>query len=874
MSRSKRLQSKLHRCRQLLSQPNLRTRDIVAAICVLLQGHFLFVEGGAIDTSHNLDSKPRLLPEANRAAAAAFAERPGSIEIYLLLIFTNIELGNINEAAEQLRKLHPYMKHYKAGNRDAYAFFVYSQTEIAKRTNNENAQTKAVRELETLAADPSQGIIMCMLAAALASQERHTEAFETLAKAYGNGYRGAFLFVLAHKLMLSEKLELTEPHPLTLGTLYWCTQNGLDIRDCDAELLLVKTCSRLIEANDYSQNAMEYYLLAENKQLHIAGLSEAIVHSSFINNLPSVSRYSLKQFLSEHTLSLDKPEYTALAAYIYHNLVTNKKMRNLAQKYHDNILEFACYAYDNNLEGRYVNSSYAYFIKYCIEFERNNSINFTDASTYTNSAVAELAEYALGIMPVLWAHILTTDIKPDFELLRYFYDKGFVSDELIIALAKHFIELESSLGKSARVERKHEEKLSFGRKILRQTLKLTDLSPNFVSQAATALAGLCAITGDHAGALYHYAQTDISRINARHVDKMLSTFIETAQWVHAANLIAAKSQCLDERTLFKALTLILTHADKTQDAELRQATIPLANAAYGLTVKSWFDKPFLELVLEYYNGTQDDWQALADALHLLNADDNRLYEKILADSLFTNNMNAGSQRVFAKIYAKNPEHSTVTPYLTAIIYQIMVNNIVPEPAIIEILEHRYLTHNDTLLGCGLSYVYLNSGVITLYSDHIIKRTFNTMQARGVLLPPFKRVKDKSAFSSYLVKNTPFAYRTLPGKEVYLMYRFSADSEFERVKMNYLFFGIYTCHIAQFSGETLEFYFSETSKSGSVDTKPETVVGGERTLHEGANDPYFMLNNALIYEQMFRYDKVEEIISDYLRDDCVIKSELL
>jgi len=883
MRHNKQLQNKLHRSRQILGKPNLRAKDITAAIGVLLQVYFI-------------SGRYKLLQEANRTASAAFAEHPGSIEVYLLLIFTNIELGNTSEATEQLHKLKPKMGYYKNSNPAMYAFFVYIQAEIAKHID----KSKAAHELISLDANSSEGFVLCLISTAFASQEKHNEAFEILAKAYGNGYRGTFLFVLARKLMISEKLELSETHELIFRTLHWCAVNNLDTNQLtdlyakniafpqhisypcykaltDAsnnELLLTKLCTHLIEANDYSQSAVKYYLLAESRQLQINGLANAIVQASFIHDLPSVPRYSLKQFLSEHTFLLNNPEDTALAAYIYHQLSSNKKMRSLATEYHNNILEFACYAFDNHLRGRYINSSYTYFVKYCIEFEHNNAINFDDASTYINSAVAELAYYASGILPKLWEHLFATEKQPDYELLRYFYEKGFVSDKLIIALAKHFIALESSLGKSARVAYKHEEKLSFGRKILRQTLKFENMSPSFVSQAATALAGLCAATGDHSGALYHYAQTDINLINTKHVDKMLSTFIETAQWIHASNLIAQRVNCLDERTLFKALTLILSHANQTQDTELKQTTALLANTAYDLTIKSWFDKSFLELVLQCYNGTQDDWLALADALHLLNADDNRIYEKIIADSLFTNNFKPGSQRIFAKIYTLNPEHSAVIPYLTAICYQIIVNDIVPEPSTIEILERQYLTHNDTLFGCGLSYVYLVSGIITLYSDTILKRTFNAMQTRGVLLPPFKRIKDKFAFSSYLVKNTPFTYRTLPNKEVYLMYRSSSDDEFERIKMNYLFFGIYTCNIAQFSGETIEYYFSETSKAGSVDTKQQTVIGGERTLHEGTNDPYFMLNNALIYEQMFRYDKVEEIISDYLRDDGVTKSELM
>ncbi|MCL2616481.1 MAG: DUF5717 family protein [Defluviitaleaceae bacterium] len=949
-----RIQLKLHKCRRMLARPNNSVSDIIAAVGLFWQCSFV-------------TGKREFLHEANHTAITAFASSPGSIEIYLALIGINIELGNAEAAAEQLYQIKSYRKYYQNNNRAAYAFLLYCQAETAKRLGNDNEQAKALRSLEDFVKEHSshrhEGFMLCVLGAALLSAGRPMEAFHSLESAYERGYRGAFLFAHTYTL-LGDKLRLSATHSIIIGTFQWCISHGIQVRQmidfyadniifsrrpsypsyealiqaCDSEWLLERLCARLIETNDLSVEAAKYYRLAENKQLQIEGLTTTVVTSAYKNSLDDISRHALKQFLDERQLSLDNPSDAALAAYIYHQLITNKKLSDVLPNYHNNILEFACHSYDNNTDGRYVNSSYKRFIEFCIEFEQRNGYNLSDNLFSDNEALARLANYAGGIStklrPNLFAYdlgfsnpdvgqvwvcekekrsprpyavengrvrisaasadftcicftdqmrrladtkITTTKYMPraNFDLLYSYYKKGNPCDDTLIALAKYFIALERALEKSANTIRDQEEKLTVGVQILSQSLKLECISESFASQATASLGSLCATLDNHAAALGCYAQIDDKFISDKHVEKMLEVFMETAQLERAARLISAKSHCIKDRTLFKVMQRILTVANVSPTDPEKQALLPIVvNIAYELILKSWFDKAFLDVVLKYYRGALDEWQALSSALHQLGADDFRLDEKILTENLFTNSFDRGGQRVFARMYANDPRNPMIPSYLTACLYHIIVNNAIPEPTTIDILERQFIKYGDVRLSYGLAYVYLNSMLTTPNSDDILHRAFASMQARGLLLPPFKHVKDKSAFPSYLVKSMPFSYRTLPDKDVYLVCRFSPDSEFIRIKMEYLFFGIYICNVVQFSGETIEYYFSEASKSGSVDTKMDMITNSERSLQDPPADPYFMLNNALIYEQMFRYDKVEDIISNYLRDDCMIKGALL
>ncbi|MCL2617424.1 MAG: DUF5717 family protein [Defluviitaleaceae bacterium] len=961
MSHEARLHAKLNKCRAVLSRPESSVTDITAAVGLLWQ--CFFVTG-----------RRELLHEANHAAVTSFARKPGSIELLLALIFVNIELGNNETAGDHLRQLRTYRNFYKNNDHAAYALLWYFQAELARRAGNDADFAKAVSTLEDFVTERLSrgdlergGFVMCVLGAALAAAGRHADSFRALRNSRERGYTGAYLYAHTYKL-LGSKPAIEGSHTFLVDTFLWCVTRGLDIGPmldfyapnlgfagrvsytcydallsvCDGEWLLAKLVTRLLETGDYSRNACKYYRLAENRQLDLPGLANAVVRSAYRNRLDEISRHSLKQFLDANTLSLDDPEDARLAAYVYHKLLTTKKLADLAPAYHDGILEFACYACDNKLHdsssARYVNSSYKRFAEYCIEFEQRNNISLTDCVLSGNKALASLAYYYGAISAKLWPSLFAYDLefadpgvalvwvnereksvqqpydvadgrarvyaadadftfvcftadmrricecdvrvakltpRPNFDMLKACYNREAHSDNLLIALSRYFISLEDALDKSVRKAAKHADRLAFGVEILGKSLALTTVSESFTTRATAALGGICAALDNHSAALDNFAKIDGKYISDKHVEKMLEVYMEAARLEPAARLISTKPHCIKERTIFKALVRILTVANVAPQSPDKQALVPIiTNVAYEMILKSWFDKAFLEVVIQYYRGTQEEWHALSAALHQLGADDIRVDEKIISDSLFTHTFSAGAQRVFTRLYANDPRHALVAPFLEFGTYECMVRGTVPDHAVIDIMERQFIKYGDIRLGCGLVYAYLEGGVSTSSSDYILRRAFASMQSRGVLLPPFRLVKDKSVFGSYLVKNTPFTYRTQPGKDVYLAYRYSQDADFARTPMNYLFFGIYTCHIVQFSGENIEYYFSEISKSGSVDTKPATMACTENTLREHSPDPYFMLNNALIYEQMFRYDKVEELVADYLRDYCMIKSQLL
>ncbi len=63
-------------------------------------------------------------------------------------------------------------------------------------------------------------------------------------------------------------------------------------------------------------------------------------------------------------------------------------------------------------------------------------------------------------------------------------------------------------------------------------------------------------------------------------------------------------------------------------------------------------------------------------------------------------------------------------------------------------------------------------------------------------------------------------------------------------------------------------------SGSIVTKEAETENNKMTILQEASDAFYTINNALVYEQMFKYDRVEEIITERLQDRQRIKGWII
>jgi hypothetical protein len=645
-------------------------------------------------------------------------------------------------------------------------------------------------------------------------------------------------------------------------------------------------CLHLMGDMNYSPQAFEYYKRAEAMRLELPDLYHFLIRTAYRSHIEQVSRRAM-----EHYLVVNDKRDDNLNAYIFHMLLSAKNLAGLFDSHRSEALQFASQSLEAGRKGRYYYTLYAYFIVVGAEITLPadlmhtaetlvQSVLFTYRVRTNNPAarviyVREKAKNTIGVYKltngsalvescennfnysVLAAdehEVLDTPLKvtrlvtcDDPSLYSYFYRKGAHGFNLLYTLAQYIIS-EQYVGADA-ID------------ILSSVLSAREISDAFANQVKSTLGRLLYTAGRNEDALKYFLEADANTLPDSDIEDMLNAFISTKKWDSAARLIVKKETAITDRSLFAALK---------QLCKFPEYNDAIAAPAYRLLMKTWYDKALLDVVLKHYVGVQGDWQALSAVLDSISVKDKELDALILHTAVYAHELSEGAQRVFVRD-TDNPASEEFTYFC---VYEMIVNAFKPMYETLLFLEKIYLKTEEPFLAYALSHAYLQHDLSTPHSDAILAAACVAQETEDILFPVFKINKDKFSASAYIEKNQPFLYHSVPGKNVFLYYRSKDERYYHKRRMRYLRFGLYSANIAVFYGETIVYYFSEEQSTGSITTAEQEVQGTGILFKSNPEDPYYLINNAIIYEQMFQYIRAEEQLSAYLMKPREVNAKLL
>ncbi|MDR2903431.1 MAG: DUF5717 family protein [Clostridiales bacterium] len=838
-------------------------------------------------------------------------------EFCFLRIFIQIELGNTDTAAELLDGLKPHKGYFKNHSPRGYAYYLFLLALLNQRNGKKRAAEKhynLLSELNEPGENPLFDLLLGILNNAFSEYE---DTVDFLSYAYKSGCRSAFLFQTALDCFQNAPKTITkfDAH-LFFALTKWALQKGVDISALIQQFknviaaffsahqagveelyekypsgtLLKRICRERINRMDYSPRAFRYYKEAEGKQLDLPELYAALIKSASLNHDESLSRFTVDHYLKSQTADRE------LRAFVFHLMITKFKNSELYRGYEDEILAFAAESLRNRQSGRYYNSLYAVYLdsgkadgdllqaaekqlyedlfKFRLYIDAEETAPKIRHVWISEKEQKEMRIYALsGRSRVIIASGEGFSIRfleeekrtvidapyravrlvetAGIDLYQRFFNQGLTSPELLIALANHYMTFEDLPAESL--------------EIFKLAAANAFLSDSYRMVVKAAIGNYYANRGNYKTASLYYKEVDENSLNDRYLEQMLMAYVNGRDFDKAVGLIIKKAECISDRGLFYALKQMLPVKAYHKD---------LADVAYELTLKSWYDKALTTIVFQHYNGSLEEWQALSRALSAMSVSEQALDEIILKNALWMHVFDKGTQSVFWRMFDMNPENPLIADYATFCVYEIIIKGTKPEYETIELLEKLYERENDPMIAYALSHVYIRNDITTFRSEEMIKAAVAFAEKDRLIFPILKAVKDKTLLSAYIESNQPFIYRGLPGRTVKLFYKADYDAGFKTRTMQYVQFGLYFASIPSFYGDTLTYYFSEEMDTGSITTKQEQTKNNNMRLSENGKDPYYAINNALIYEQLFKYDMVEAIITERLKERPRIKGWII
>lgn len=848
-----------------------------------------------------------LLQRANHTTLTTHRRNPLHVGLYALTIFIAIEAGHYDSANEMLDKAMGYKSFLRTNAPRQYAVmcFLYAYLEI-----NQNRTRSAKKYWKMLTnhiknAEPSPDYLIMQGLLHLASDE-FEDAYSYLREAFRNGSNSIFMYEGLHRLY--RKTPHKPEGGAILAVLIYAAQRGMDIASLallhqDALFnaatlnpeagehlyklsnyppLLQVICANRIANKDMSLAAYKYYTDAESKQIVVPGLIEAIVHAAHANKATHINQYVLTQFFETAKMEAGR------AIYVYNLMLTSPAFEELVLARQSHILQLAADCIEAGITGREVNSLYYYFwlrcrvlgvtginaecaeeilsleltkfevvpsensaarYVYITEPEKRGMIvcDMSDASSITIEASGHDISYiclGAGRRAILDENLIIRRMIPGAgpELYQHFFDKGDRRFYLLTFLTNHYLGMESMTDSAIPV--------------LEAMLAERAISKPFKTRILAGLGQLYYNASNFDKALEYYGEIDEEALTNDFAWQILNVYMQTGEAERAMRLLSKKHSFIASDVLFEIILELLA---KPIDHA------PLAEAAYNLLLDGYFHDELLTLVLDHYPASYSEWIELRDNEP---SPCPRLYTLILETALWMARWDTHSQRAFVELHRSGGASELIAQFIEFATYQLLVNAVCPEYDVLEILEQ---FRNDELIW-GLASCYLQYNITTHKSEEILADAIDTLEREGILFHVFK--EKKFARFPFIEKFQPFVYRGLPGKDYRLNYRIDEADTFTQIPMQYLKYGLYVATLPLFYNEEITYFFSEEMSTGSIATKSEKIKNISPFLHDHPTDQFFAINNAIIYEQMFKHDQVETIVGNLVKDVQTVRSGLL
>ncbi|MDR2650362.1 MAG: DUF5717 family protein [Clostridiales bacterium] len=839
--------------------------------------------------------------------SAARSEHGMGYELLCMMIFMHAELGNADLASGMLAQLGAGKNYIKNNNPFLYKIYLFlsSFTEI-KYGKNRKA-VKFLKQLDDFSVRKDKYTLL-MMGVLYTEQGDIKRGMEYLWKSYAAGCYSMFLY--AWLTYAFNKGARSTVEAFNAAYLRWALIHQIDMRRFIGDLFdstasafcrdpfwrerisavypqnsLRYICVNLMRDMNYTSAALEYYKHADALNLELPDLYHFLIKSAYHSHAEKISRQAMERYLRASDLT-----DMNLTAFVYHLMLTNRNLSALVQDHRESLLNFTERCLENNVKGRFYYSLYAFYIIVGTEYRMpvkftQNAANILRAVLFTyrvraagadakviyaaekqrqgvriyklsdGSALIEASDFPLSFYSltgderkVVDAKIKVTRLveRADIRLYTFFYNQGMRGFPLLASITRILF-----------LRQKSDE---FTLRVLTDLLACGEISEYFANQVKASLASFLYKTGRLTEALEYFADTDENTLSESYIEEILAVYLSAGDLDRVARLISRKNSSIADKTLFGALKR-LSRFQKYHDV--------IAEPAFRLLTKSWYDKSLLDIVIKRYKGVQSDWQNLSRVLSSISVADEGLDALILEKAVYTHRMSSDIQRIFARAAGERLAGGVFTEdrveyaFMYFCIYEIILNAFKPLYETIEILEKIYLFNKDPYLAYALSYVYLNHSVVTALSNRILADALAEQEKNGIVFPAFKTHQDKFDGNAYIEKKQPFIYRTMPGKNVFLYYRVK-DGNYRKLRMRYLRFGLYARSVSVFYGETIRFYYSEEMSTGSI-TTPEDEVKGSNILCKGdPNDPFHIINNAAVFERIFQFGQAEDILSGYLK----------
>lgn len=711
----------------------------------------------------------------------------------------------------------------------------------------------------------------------------YVEVFRLFCSNYSNFYnmkdmmRNTLIWVMKHKLLDEDILKLFAG---------WMLQSPDDFRmpksfleqiyyQLDTNEALSLLCNAYIEEGKKDQQALKLYEKAIERRIFVKGIYLAYLKTAHALDIRDIPLSILQAALLKE--NFDEP----LTAYIYALLCTNTQYKMLFQIYYNKIIQFGENSLKNNRKGKYYidiyfkmlekNSNHPLLkrvifehlflyeihvkspqVKYLwiMEKEKSNMATYTvnNDTLYIEAASSDLKNLTILCVGQRQKSFYSKDYIEIYkliqdipvELLFEYYEEGYKTIDLLIALTCHFID---QIQKNAEIDSIFHK----AEQIIMECLENSALSDDFRRKTSAALGSLLTRRNSPEKAAPYFKLLNPIELSPSQIEDGINALLEKDETLLAVQW-AQRHDLMHSATKFKLVK---------KSIGLGIVGAFIANLSYELFLEGEYDKDIETYLVTHYEGSLKTWLVLRDLFISFNKPTVDLDQKILEKGIWIRELNEELEKVFVSLYEKEKTFPIIQEFIYYCSYEILVNNKTISQGTLEKFEEIFLDTKDMILGSAMLHIYPKLKIRG--KDKMILPIFEWMKENQFIFPIVKENKDKFPYFSYIEQNVPFIHRTKWGREVTFCYKIQGFP-LNRKRMYPVAFNVYAVCVSLFYNEDMEYYIEELDEEGNcVLSEVYSYHHDVKALSNDSSELYNLLNNAIIYSENSEMEKTEMIL---------------
>lgn len=288
-----------------------------------------------------------------------------------------------------------------------------------------------------------------------------------------------------------------------------------------------------------------------------------------------------------------------------------------------------------------------------------------------------------------------------------------------------------------------------------------------------------------------------------------------------------------------------------------------------------YDENVLLYLVDNYNGTNEQMYEVWRAADNFGVDTGKLAERIIAQMLFTKQINIKMSEVFKKYYADGGRRYIIKAYIAYNAYLYFTKNAITDEFIFKVI-YQQLSDNEELADiCCLA-------LLKWYSQRVSELDFrqldmaqnilNRMCRHDWIFEFYKNFRDVLVMPYNAVDKTVAEYYSKPGEVIEIYYirenSESAEDMWHKAVMKECISGIYINCFTLFYGESIRYYFVTEDKGKKIKSQVYNILFNNVSA-EQLEGRFNGINDMLASRELHDMATMRKLMNGYCIQDYIV-----